>query len=230
LKVIKANKLKALIPESYRARNWLEVMAHDLEFSIPNIREIFDLRGISSLLRDSHISKSDMHYAGSSFFQYSSGYGSIVKNCCLSDFQTYLRESILVKSDRCSMLNSVEGRAPFLDTRVIDFAFEKVPDCLKTSTDNRKIILKQLSAKLLPESFDLQRKLGFNLPLASMIREGKWQQLVGDVMHSDCDFLAYDYRTNLFKRHMNGENNIDKIFGITLLMIWAKRHNVTLSY
>lgn len=228
MKNMHLNRLKSLVPKHYRARNWLEVFSHDLDYSIPNIREIFDSNSVSTLLPKNPVSSEFENLIDSLWRQNSSNHGSVVKNCCVGDFQSYLRESILVKSDRCSMLNSVEARAPFLDTRVIDFSFEKVPDSLKTSSGNRKIILKGLSEKLLPASFDLQRKLGFNLPLESMIREGEWNQLIGDVIHSECEFLSYDYRVRLFGEHMEGQNNTDKLFGMTLLMLWAKRNNIGL--
>lgn len=229
LRSVKAHKLKGFIPKQYRARNWFDAIAHDLDFSVPNIREILDFDEVFSLLPQSISSKFDLDEFNKQWMFASSNNGSLVKNCCLSDFRTYLRESVLVKSDRCSMLNSVEGRAPFLDARLIDFAYQEVPDNLKTTTENRKIILKNLSEKLLPSSFDLHRKLGFNLPLGSMIKDGKWKQLVGDIMHSDCDFLSYDYRVSLFDKHMKGQNHTDKIFGIMLLIIWSKRNNVSLS-
>lgn len=228
LRKVQAEKLKKLVPKHYRIRNWFEIFAHDLEYSIPNIREIFNSDSVFSLLQEIPSFSASNNVVETSWLLNSSGHGSIIKNCCVSDFQTYLRESILVKSDRCSMLNSVEARTPFLDTRVIDFAFEKVPDSLKTSSVNRKIILKNISEKLLPDSFDFQRKLGFNLPLESMIRKGKWKQLIGDVIHSDCNFLSLSYRAKLFGEHLSGKNNTDKLFGIVLLMIWAKRNNIGL--
>ena len=57
-----------------------------------------------------------------------------------TDFKNYMAEDILVKVDRASMLNSLEIRAPFLDYRVIEFAFGKVPSSLKATLNNKKFL------------------------------------------------------------------------------------------
>ena len=54
------------------------------------------------------------------------------------DFRTYLVDDILAKVDRASMLCSLEVRAPFLDPRLIDFAFRRVPDRLRATARERK--------------------------------------------------------------------------------------------
>jgi len=59
------------------------------------------------------------------------------------------------------MLNSLEIRAPFLDTALIEFAFGSVPQRLKATARDKKILLKQLTTRVLPKEFDRQRKQGF---------------------------------------------------------------------
>ena len=51
-----------------------------------------------------------------------------------------------------SMANSLEVRVPFLDYRVVDFAFS-LPDSFKINNKNRKIILKEAFKKELPGKF-----------------------------------------------------------------------------
>ena len=97
------------------------------------------------------------------------------------DFENYLAEDILVKVDRASMLNSLEVRAPLLDYRIIEFAFGRVPDRLRATSTERKILLKMLARRLLPAALDIQRKQGFSLPLNRWFK-GEWGDYLRDVL------------------------------------------------
>jgi asparagine synthase (glutamine-hydrolysing) len=218
--------IKSLFPCNYRFRNWLECFGMDLEQEVPNIREIFSPKEAGNLYNHFEFDIGRYHTEWRSL---SSGHGSLLRNCCASDFQTYLSSSILVKSDRGSMLSSVEARAPFLDRNVIDFAFSKVPDALRATSADRKIILKSLCARLLPPEFDLQRKLGFNLPFGDMIRSGGWRKLVGDVLLDDNGVLDKEFVKNIFNRHMSGINHSDQIFGLFMLSMWIRRNRLSIA-
>ena len=101
---------------------------------------------------------------------------SLLQRATRMDFLNYLPEDILVKVDRASMLNSLEIRAPFLDHRIIEFAYKKAPNYLKTNTSAKKIILKKLTNKLLPSNFEKNKKQGFGIPIGSWIRSNnEWQ-------------------------------------------------------
>ena len=62
---------------------------------------------------------------------------------------TYLPDDILTKTDRASMFNSLEVRAPFLDRRFAEYACA-LPTGLKLRGGTRKYILKRLARRYLP--------------------------------------------------------------------------------
>jgi asparagine synthase (glutamine-hydrolysing) len=70
------------------------------------------------------------------------------------------------QGDRVAMANSVEGRYPFLDYRVIEFAASLPPD-FKMAGLNEKYILKKMMDKRLPESVLKRPKQAYRAPLAS---------------------------------------------------------------
>ena len=109
----------------------------------------------------------------------------------LLDTANYLPDDVLTKVDRASMLNSLEVRSPLLDQRMIEFAFGKVPSRLKATPTEKKILLKRLCTRLLPQEFDLQRKQGFSIPMNVWLKGGPFRTLFDDVLRDpQCSFDA----------------------------------------
>jgi asparagine synthase (glutamine-hydrolysing) len=70
------------------------------------------------------------------------------------------------QGDRMAMGNSVEGRYPFLDYRVIEFC-SKLPDNFKLNCLNEKFLLKKMSAGKIPESITKRSKQPYRAPIAT---------------------------------------------------------------
>jgi asparagine synthase (glutamine-hydrolysing) len=84
------------------------------------------------------------------------------------DLDTYLVDDILVKVDRAAMANSLETRAPFLDSRVIEISESLGKNCLVSPS--QKSILKAVIKKYAPNvDFD-RKKQGFGAPLGDWLR------------------------------------------------------------
>jgi len=67
------------------------------------------------------------------------------------------------QGDRMAMAHSVEGRYPFLDHRVVEFA-AKLPDALKLKVLNEKYLLKQACQGLIPDSILKRVKQPYRAP------------------------------------------------------------------
>ena len=81
----------------------------------------------------------------------------------------YLADDILVKADRASMAASLEVRAPFLDTHVVEFA-ARLPWQTKLTLTRTKVVLKRALAELVPAEILARPKKGFGIPVAQWIR------------------------------------------------------------
>src|SRR5207253_1713413 len=81
----------------------------------------------------------------------------------------YLADDILVKADRASMAASLELRAPFLDTHVVEFA-ARLPWRLKLSLTRTKVLLKRALSGTVPQEILQRPKKGFGIPVAAWIR------------------------------------------------------------
>ncbi len=88
------------------------------------------------------------------------------------DFYTnlYLQNDILTKTDRASMMVSLELRSPFLDLDLVDFA-RRIPHRFKYRHGVTKYLLKKALATVLPSSIIDRPKKGFGIPLASWLRQ-----------------------------------------------------------
>ncbi|MCF8196955.1 MAG: asparagine synthase (glutamine-hydrolyzing) [Polynucleobacter sp.] len=221
---IVANLAGYTLPVGFKGRNWLQGLGVDLKNGVPLIASYFDLatrerllvNGASPYLKAEKILGNSV--ANSS---------NLLERATRMDFQNYLAEDILVKVDRASMLNSLEMRAPFLDYRLINFAFEKVPPALKATAVDKKIILKRLTTKLLPPEFDRQRKQGFSIPLAAWLKKGPFRDLFYEtLLHPDCIFnrkVVIDLLSNQDRGYANSE----RLFALVMFELWRKAYHVS---
>jgi asparagine synthase (glutamine-hydrolysing) len=87
-----------------------------------------------------------------------------------TDFNSILPDDYLVKVDRASMANSLEVRTPFLDYRMVEHAFEKIPSTWKVDRTERRRVQNRMAMKYLPKTFELNRKQGFSIPMDEWMR------------------------------------------------------------
>jgi len=95
----------------------------------------------------------------------------VVAAAMLLDYQSYLRDNLLVKVDRATMLSSVEARAPFLDRDVTAFALS-LPADLRVRRFTTKWVLKKAAEAWLPDDVIYRKKRGLSVPVASWINRG----------------------------------------------------------
>jgi asparagine synthase (glutamine-hydrolysing) len=80
------------------------------------------------------------------------------------------------QGDRMLMSNSVEGRFPFLDHRLLEFS-ARLPDRLKLKVLNEKYLLKRYAAGLLPSIVTAREKFPYRAPVAEALvgpRAPRW--------------------------------------------------------
>jgi asparagine synthase (glutamine-hydrolysing) len=150
-----------------------------------------------------------------------------LQQCTSVDFRNYLVDDILVKVDRASMLTSLEVRAPWLDPRIIELAFARVPDDLRAGKGRLKVLPKRLAAKLLPPELDIERKQGFGLPLDRWFR-GDWGRFVEGVL-GEADPSLFDRGTieSLIKGQRRGLYNMPRLFALTVFELWRREYRVS---
>ncbi len=146
------------------------------------------------------------------------------------DREHYLPEDILAKVDRATMYNSLEGREPFLDHRIVEFACA-LPTSLKRAGGEMKYILRRLLARYLPEELFLRPKQGFAVPVYSWLHD----DLMGLVKeHLDPDTLRaqtlFDGGIVLKSvdefRAKKGSVAVDRVWLLLVFMMWKRRYGL----
>jgi asparagine synthase (glutamine-hydrolysing) len=107
------------------------------------------------------------------------------------DYQTYLSDDILQKVDRATMSVGLEGREPFLDQHIIEWAAQ-LPLEYKFKDGQKKIILKDIVHKYVPKQMMDRPKMGFGIPIEQWLR-GSLKPLVE--YYFDPSFLS---KQNIF--------------------------------
>jgi len=144
------------------------------------------------------------------------------------DFASYLPDDILVKVDRASMLSSLEVRSPFLGRDVMEFAFREVPDSLRATSMERKILTRRLASRLLPADLDLDRKQGFSLPLQAWFR-GQWGKYIGEVlMDGENDVFRRKKIEQLLEQQAAGRRHTQRLFALAMFELWRREYSVSL--
>ena len=225
-------KLLGFLTRNYlsgaRGRNYLVALSAIIAGKLPNARRLFSERDIASLLTPEQRQKmrdpSPPDQVGEC---YNNPAESYVYRLCRADFSGYLVEDILTKVDRASMLNSLEVRAPWLDHRIIEFAFGCVPDRLKTRGNQRKVLPKLLARRLFPPGYDYQRKQGFSLPLSAWLKMGGSEALYEIVRESPLPMMNEKEVERQFAAGNRDTANPENLFAVALLSLWARRYRVS---
>ena len=213
-----------LLPVGVKGRNWLQGLGVDLDKGLPLIASYFDATARGRLLA----AQSGWHAQAEAVLRSRVPTNSdLLQRATRMDFANYLAEDILVKVDRASMLNSLELRAPLLDYRLIEFAFSKVPSHLKATAQDKKILLKRLTARVLPPEFDRQRKQGFSIPLGEWLKGGAFRALFNEVLRDPkCSFDA-GMVNSLLRGQDRGYSNGESLFALVMFELWRREYGVT---
>jgi asparagine synthase (glutamine-hydrolysing) len=149
----------------------------------------------------------------------------------LADVELVLQGDMLPKVDLMSMANSLEVRTPFLDYRVVDFAFS-IPAEFKIDKKRRKKILIDSFSDLLPSEVLNRPKKGFEIPLLGWFKK-ELKPIIENELLSE-DFInqqnIFNYREILeLKKQLFSPNPDDSTAQIWALLVfqywWKNFHN-----
>ncbi|MGZ3916190.1 MAG: asparagine synthase (glutamine-hydrolyzing), partial [Flavisolibacter sp.] len=140
-----------------------------------------------------------------------------------TDYQTYMVDDILHKVDRATMSAGLEGREPFLDQDIIEWAAQ-LPSSYKYHKGQKKYLLRQIVHKYLPSAIMERPKMGFGIPVEEWLAK-ELKPLVLDHLNTDKIRLQgiFDEREieKLCNEFFNGRKEKHlKIWHLLMFQMW----------
>lgn len=143
------------------------------------------------------------------------------------DAMTYMPDDILVKVDRAAMASSLETRAPFLDHRVVEFAW-RLPLQHKIAGGESKAVLRRVLYRHVPRTLIERPKVGFGIPLDSWLRTElrEWAEaLLSPAALRASGLLEVAPVRAAWEQHLSGRQALGyRLWSVLMLQAWLRQH------
>ncbi len=137
------------------------------------------------------------------------------------DCAEWLPNDLLIKLDRCLMAHGVEGRTPFVDPMVAEFAFV-LPDHRKVGIRLGKKLLRQWLARAFPQAGAYARKKGFKPPV------GRWMvsraEELGRLVAAQPGVAAFAPPHEVARSFAEAETNSQRAWSLLFYALWHNHH------
>ncbi|MBS1584234.1 MAG: asparagine synthase (glutamine-hydrolyzing) [Bacteroidetes bacterium] len=154
-----------------------------------------------------------------------------INEVLLTDMNLVLLSDMLVKVDLMSMANSLEVRSPFLDHKVVDFAFG-LPEQYKVDGKMKKRIVQDAFRSMLPPEIYNRPKHGFEIPLLDWFRKELWPLIDDDLLSKKFVEEQGIFNVNVteaLKRKLHSNNPEDThatIWALIVFQYWWRKYYV----
>jgi asparagine synthase (glutamine-hydrolysing) len=239
----KLEMLKKLIPSSLRslmaacASNFLPIgtpyrhhligLGGNLNNTISHINLYFDSFFRQRLLSPEIVHDLDICLPEKLRILHCSAFQSPIRQLMGADFMTTLTDGYLVKTDRATMMASLELRSPFLDYRMIEFAYNRIPEKFKVSGNRLKILLRYINRTILPAGLNINRKQGFTMPISEWSEHRTGKLLRSTLCDLDPNLWSKGFVLSLFSNKASTKRNMSRLFSIAMFELWRRAHRVT---
>jgi len=144
-----------------------------------------------------------------------------------ADLTMYLPDGLMVKADRATMAHGLEGRSPFLDHHVVEFATH-LPAELRLLGGATKGLLRRYAAPLFPPGHLDRAKKGFTLPVREWFRGPMYdfgKQILLSEEAARRDLFDPRYMRLLLDQHKRGaQNHHYRLWALVCFELWCRTY------
>ena len=141
------------------------------------------------------------------------------------DMNLLLAGNNIVKPDRMGMAASIEARTPFLDYRMMEYAFS-MPGDLKLRDGVTKYLFKKAAAPLIGERLAYREKRMFTVPIGEWLRQGLAAKFTELLLHKDAmtrHIFRPDRLARMLEEHASGRKNFTReLRACVALELWFR--------
>jgi asparagine synthase (glutamine-hydrolysing) len=141
-------------------------------------------------------------------------------------FAHWLPDDILTKQDKMSMASSIEGRVPFMDHELVEYAL-RLPPKLKIRGGVCKYILRKYAEGVLPVEVTSRRKQPFYVPLERYFEHADFQEVLRDTLSEKAvrerGIVRPEAVAELLASMDRGEfMYVKQVFSLVVLELWFR--------
>lgn len=141
------------------------------------------------------------------------------------DLKVWLPDDLLVKADKMTMATGVELRVPFLDHKLVEWAW-RLPSHLKLRNRTGKFLLRRAAGTLLDPAILTRRKLGFPVPVQSWFQGALCHAARTLLLDPDGPCSCFFKRTEveaLIAKHEHGAEDLSgEIYALVMFALWHR--------
>jgi len=208
----------------YRLNKLISDIKDNKAKSYVDVVGIFDDEEKQELLKfnfDSHYDEMNEEFFSKSLQKFPKS--DFVTQLTYFDAKNYLPEDLLMKPDKMCMAHSIEARVPYLDYRLVEYAFS-IPSSLKLRGNITKYILKRALKGHLPKDIIRRKKQPFHMPLDEWLSRGL-KDYFFDLMQEDINSKLFNksYIKKIFDKYESSRLYYGRqIWSLGIFNIWYK--------